>query len=110
MSPDGGARLITHDSLSESLAVMNHQEARPCAKPCIAPPAIERGDWNKLLDNWTQMGPNARQVLLALSDRLAMGAKQYGDFTDNRNWPQELQYELLDGLAYLAIENQKRIK
>jgi hypothetical protein len=108
LSRDGGARLITHESLSESLAVMQHQEAQP--KPCVRPPAIERNDWNHLLEAWTQIGPNARLVLLDLADRLVMGNKQYGDFTDDRDWPRELQAELLDGLVYLAIENRKRIK
>ena len=91
-----GAPLITHDSLSESLAVMQHQEARAefigdgdlskhpasCAKPCIAPPAIDYSKWSRMLEIWNGIGPNAREAWMMIGERLLMGRKQYNDDFD----------------------------
>lgn len=103
--------MITHDSLSESLAVMQHQEATPCAKPCIAPPAIERSDWNRLLEIWTEIGPNARAALMMIGERLRVGRKVYDDdFTDDRDWDQMALEEDLDGCVYRAVKKVREIR
>lgn len=54
------------------------------------------------------IGPNARAALLLIAERMAAGAKLYGeDFTTARNWRAEAAEELLDGVVYLAIEATK---
>jgi hypothetical protein len=48
-------------------------------------------------------GPVACTVLERLAERLAMGARQYGDFKGERAWRREAVEEHLDGLVYLTI-------
>lgn len=50
-----------------------------------------------------ELGPTACEVLVYQAERLAMGAKQYGDFGDKRDWLQEGLAELADLGAYLAM-------
>lgn len=58
---------------------------------------------NELLEVWRQLGPNAQKLLLKLGERLAMGAKRYGDFPI-RSWRKEAAEEALDATVYLAAE------
>ncbi len=97
-------------SLSESLAVVAHQEA--CPKPCVRPPAapaIDRADWNKLLEIWQGIGPTARRVLLMIGERLLMGRRQYNDdFDKPRDWDAEATFEDLDSVIYRTVKIVKR--
>jgi hypothetical protein len=114
LSRDGGARLITHDSLSESLAVMQHQEAQP--KPCVRPPAstsVDVGEWHELLEAYRGIGPVGRRALLGIAQRMAMGRKQYSsDFdshlplSERRDMLFEAMQEIADLSVYLNVEIQ----
>jgi hypothetical protein len=99
--------LITHDSLSESLAYMQHQEAQP--KPCVRPPAgpgVDVGEWHELLEAYRKIGPTARKVLLMKAKRLAVGRVQYNDdFTDqSRDMLKDALEEAIDLSTYLEVE------
>jgi hypothetical protein len=62
----------------------------------------QRATLLKLSRDLAELGPRACRVLELQAERLAMGAKQYGDFTDKRNWRAECLAEYLDATAYLA--------
>lgn len=54
--------------------------------------------------NLNSLGKNACNVLTAIGERLAMGAKQYKeDFTTERDWFAESAAEAFDGAVYLAL-------
>lgn len=57
----------------------------------------------QLLRQWYQLGPNAKQILLSIAERMAMGAKRYGDF-QHRSWTKEAAEEALDMTVYLSAE------
>jgi hypothetical protein len=99
------ASVIAHDSLSESLAVMQHQEARTCAGP-PATPGVDVGEWHDLLECYRQLGPTARQVLLMTAKRLAIGRVQYNDdFTDQkRDMIRDGIEEAADLAVYLQVQ------
>jgi hypothetical protein len=50
------------------------------------------------------LGPIACGILERLGERLAMGARNYGDFPAGRSWRKEAVEEQLDGLVYLTME------
>ncbi len=58
---------------------------------------------SELLEVWQQLGPNAQKLFLKLGERLALGAKKYGDFP-LRTWRKEAAEEALDMTVYLAAE------
>jgi hypothetical protein len=79
--------VINYSHIPEDLDALRHQEGKPCAKPCIAPPPVAPnvGEWHELLEAFRVLGPTARQVLLMTAKRLAIGRVQYNDdFTDQR--------------------------
>jgi hypothetical protein len=99
--------VITHESLSESLAVTQHQETQP--KPCVRPPAstgVDVGEWHELLEAYRVLGPTARQVLLMTAKRLAVGRVQYNDdFTDQkRDMIRDGIEEAADLAVYLQVQ------
>ncbi len=60
-------------------------------------------DRDLLLENYTAIGPNARRVLVMLSNRLAMGAREYGDDFTRGRMIRELLEEQLDASVYAAV-------
>jgi hypothetical protein len=57
----------------------------------------------ELVALWGALGPRARQVLLALARRLALGAQRYqDDLSPGRDWRQEAQEEVLDACVYAS--------
>lgn len=51
-----------------------------------------------------ELGPRALGILASIAERLAMGAKQYGDFDDKpRDWLAETVEEQLDSVVYLTM-------
>jgi hypothetical protein len=98
--------MITHESLSESLAVMTHQETQP--KPCVRPPAgdLAMDEWHELLEAYRKIGPTARKVLLMKAKRLAVGRVQYNDdFTDqSRDMLKDALEEAIDLSTYLEVQ------
>lgn len=56
-----------------------------------------------LLKVWEELGPNAQHIFLRIGQRMAVGAKQYGDFPI-RKWTQEAAEEALDLCVYLTAE------
>lgn len=68
-----------------------------------APPPDGFADWEALQLCWSRLGPAERRVLLALAERLVMGASQYGPLEKRgRSWTREQQEELLDACIYGA--------
>lgn len=60
-----------------------------------------RSQFERLLDAARKIGPNALEVLVGQSERLAEGQAVYGDDFDNgRNWHQESIAESGDGVNY----------
>lgn len=86
----------------------------------------EHSDYEDLLNLWHQLDDHQRGALLAtarnlatlgpvacsllerVGDRLALGARQYGDFPRGRSWTREAAEEQLDGLVYLTMELMAR--
>lgn len=58
--------------------------------------------------NLPHLGPTGCALLERLTERLAMGARQYGDFKKGRSWKREAVEEQLDGLVYLTMELMER--
>ncbi len=57
-----------------------------------------------------ELGPMGRRVLGRIAERLVIGRRFYkDDFERSRDWKEETQQELFDGLVYLAVENEKRL-
>lgn len=52
------------------------------------------------------LGPKARRLLLSIAQRLALGAKEHGDFEKPRELTREALEEHLDAVVYLALELQ----
>ena len=49
------------------------------------------------------LGPVACEVLMNLTERLGIGAVQYGDFGDNRDWLKEALAEEVDRGVYMLL-------
>lgn len=64
----------------------------------------QRGALLAVARNLSMLGPVACTLLERVGDRLALGAKQYGDFPRGRSWTREATEEHLDGTIYLAME------
>lgn len=62
---------------------------------------VEEHDVLKLFN---QLGPNAKKIVIHILERLAKGAKQYGDFNTPRNWDKESSEEALDLAVYQAAK------
>ncbi len=60
---------------------------------------------NRIREASQHLGPRALQLLADIAERLAKGAKQYGDFDDKpRDWVQETLEETADGLVYASMK------
>jgi hypothetical protein len=58
-----------------------------------------------LLGACSQLGPRALTVLTAVAERLALGAREHGDFpTLERDWERESLEEQLDDLVYRTVK------
>lgn len=63
---------------------------------------VEEHDVLKLFN---QLGPNAKNIVIHILERLAKGAKQYGDFDgQRRDWDKESSEEALDLAVYQAAK------
>lgn len=54
-----------------------------------------------------ELGPDELRVVERVAERMCMGRRQYGELcirSDTRNWRKQTHEELLDAVAYLAIE------
>jgi hypothetical protein len=58
---------------------------------------------NTIKDAWHQLGPNARELLADIAERLVIG-KAHGDFEKALNWTREAYEEDLDGIVYRAMK------
>lgn len=61
----------------------------------------------KLLEAWTQLGRDEREVLVEIASRLLMGQRTYGPFDigrDTRDFLKESSEELFDNAVYMAAE------
>jgi hypothetical protein len=74
-------------------------------------PRIDAADWRaleaRLLGVVRQLGPDERRVVLEVAERLVAGRKAYGPLgiaNDGRDFNREAGDELLDAVAYLAME------
>lgn len=59
----------------------------------------------------SRLGADELRVLLAIAERLTLGAVEYGALDiehDTRNWRAEASAESLDRAVYLAIDDLKR--
>lgn len=61
----------------------------------------QRDDLAYLARTVDSIGPNARRILKIVASRLEIGAKQYGDFRDDRSLKAESVPELADAVIYL---------
>ncbi len=57
----------------------------------------------ELLQVWEELGPNAQHIFFRIGQRMADGAKKYGDFPV-RTWTKEAAEEALDLCVYLTAE------
>ncbi len=48
------------------------------------------------------IGPNASEMLQKIAERLSVGAKQYGDWNEKKDWKRETIEEHLDATVYLT--------
>lgn len=59
----------------------------------------------RLFGACAQLGPRALEVLTAVAERLAKGAREHGDFTNlERDWDRESLEEQLDDLVYRTVK------
>lgn len=73
-------------------------------KPCLCHVGVTYDEWEKLYSNFCTLGPTAKRVLLMLSERLAMGRRQYNDdFDKPRDWIAETLAEVGDQAIYAAV-------
>lgn len=62
-------------------------------------------DESDVLKLYMPLGPNAKRIVLHILERLAKGAKQYGDFDgQRRDWDRESAEEALDLAVYQAAK------
>lgn len=67
----------------------------------------------KLMDNWLALEPEAREVLLMISDRLVAGQREYGIMhvlDDERDFFCEAAEEAADFLVYWAMHELRKQK
>ena len=57
----------------------------------------------EIIYNYGDIGPRGRRVLRMLSDRLAMGAREYGDDFSRGRMLRELLEEMLDASVYASV-------
>ncbi len=69
------------------------------------------GGTGRLLSIWAKLGADERRVVLALAERMVAGREVYGDLNltrDKRDFLREAGQELLDAVAYLAMDALRR--
>jgi hypothetical protein len=75
------------------------------------PSRTQRPTAAELLHAWGLLGVDERRVVLAVAQRLSVGARAYGPLrimADPRSWTGEALAEALDLSAYLAFELLRR--
>ena len=63
----------------------------------------EKQTLERINKNFSDIGPRGRVVLGMLSDRLAMGAREYGDDFTRGRMIRELLEEMLDASVYASV-------
>lgn len=69
-------------------------------RPAVPPATLH--DKVRLCAAYERLGPNGREVLLYLADRLVRGHDDYGDFNRGRDYAHEAAEEYCDGAIYAA--------
>lgn len=63
----------------------------------------------RILSSLEDIGPRAQSLLVKIAERLAHGARQYGDFDDRpRDWNLEALEEHMDAVVYMAMACMER--
>lgn len=72
--------------------------------PSVVPSDATYEEWCALWTAYRTLGPTARKVLMMLSERLAMGKRQYNDdFDKPRDWIAETLAEVADQAIYASV-------
>jgi hypothetical protein len=102
---------LTRCSCGDDEPAITAEPSDTLPAPMSEPPSMVASyeDWQQLWNNYSALGPTAREVLLRLSQRLAAGRRQYNDdFDTPRDWEFEAASEDLDACVYRTVAMIKR--